>query len=583
MDVTLAKGMQRYRQRMVAGSLGSIMLLATLAVPVKANEEEATVQIVVELTSVAATMPTAVAGVVVESAEQLGTQAPDTYVEAGEVVRAPDLRRWHSVTVAAEHTEQALAELEAQPAVVQAHVAQRYHTAAIPNDTHFSKQYALESAVTPGADSNITAAWDVTTGSDDTIIAIIDGGVDLTHEDLAGKIWMNGDEVAGNGVDDDSNGFIDDMHGWDFVAQQPAGLNIAHATHVAGIAAASSNNGMGVSGVDWHARIMSVRVLGNGGQGYEDAIAEGIIYATANGADIINLSLVGPTSPLLSAAIEQAYAAGVVVVAALGNEHRDTTHYPIFPACADSEAVDMVVGVAATDDEGEPASFSNYGACTNIAAPGSRIYSTTRNNGYGSMTGTSMSAPLVAGVAGLYKAAHPQALPAEIIAALSQGDAFTGAKADEWNTEFKGKLNAATVVGVGSAPPPATPAPSPQPEPTPATTDEGGGGGDGGSDNGGGGGGGGGGEEVAPSVAKSKVAGARVARANMALLARVKDTFRFVYGRVPTVVEKTYWGNRIKRGEKTTYPALLGAMQWQKIKGKLLLTPVVAGAVNKHK
>jgi uncharacterized repeat protein (TIGR01451 family) len=167
---------------------------------------------------------------------------------------------------------------------------------------------------------------------------------------------------------------------------------------------------------------MSVRVLNSSGAGREEWIVRGIEYAVANGADIINLSLVGPRSAALAAAIENAYAAGVVVVAAAGNSRADTGRTNTYPVCADVGGVNMVLGVGATDEDGEPASYSNFGQCVDVAAPGSRIWSSVRNNRYRRMSGTSMASPFVAGAAGLYLALHPDASPAEVIAAVGAGE-----------------------------------------------------------------------------------------------------------------------------------------------------------------
>lgn len=576
--------MHAYLLRIRLCSLGSAVFLATIAAPtVHARADAATVRVLVELTSSAETVPADVAGVELDTAEQLGTHAPATYVDDGKTVRAPDLRRWHTIEVAAEDAGNIMAELREQPEIVRVDIAGLYYTTALPNDSLFSEQYALTSAVNPVADIDAPAAWDRTTGSGNTIIAVVDGGIDLTHEDLAGKIWVNSDEVAGNGVDDDHNGYADDVHGWNFYDNEPAAISSTHATHVAGIAAAESNNGRGITGVDWGARIMSVRVLSSGGAGHEDDIIRGIEYAVANGADVINLSLAGSSSSsALFAAIENAYASGAVVVAAAGNNGRNTGIAPQYPACADVNGVDMVIGVAATNDEGEPWGSSNYGPCVNIAAPGVKIESTKPNNSYGTMSGTSMAAPHVAGVAGLYLALHPTASAAEVIAAINQGEAFTGEDAGTWNEEYKGKLNAARVVNSGSA--------TSQNDP-PASEPSSGGGGDGGGDgdNNGGGGGGGGGEPEPPAVKKPAVLGVRTASISSAdraapdfiqnptVPAVVAKLFSEVYGRPILAIESTYWKLRA-RSDKATVSKLRGAMQWQKLKGKTYDPKGVAGA-----
>lgn len=537
--------------------LGSGLAVSLLAVPVAGQAVPTGRQ--------AGVTEEATAGIVVELSD--------------EQTRVPGVRRLysHRFGVAEVRESEMPARLEAlrrQPGVKRVRPEHIYRAAMAPNDPQFSVQYGLQSSANPLADIKAPAAWDKTTGSSGTVIAIIDGGVDLLHEDLASKIWVNSDEVTGNGVDDDSNGFIDDAQGWDFVGDRPAAAAVDHATHVAGIAAAAGNNGIGVAGVDWGARIMSVRVLSAFGAGRESAIAEGIHYAVVNGAKVINLSLVGASSELLAAAVQEAYNAGVVVVAAAGNSGASTTGGRVYPVCADVGGVDMVLGVGATDQAGEPTAFSNYGGCLNVSAPGKKIVSTVLGDTYDDMTGTSMSSPFAAGVAGLYLALHPGAAPAEVIAAITNNaDLFTGAEADEWNKDYKGKLNAARVVGGSESAPP---------------TEEGGssGGGDGGGGDGGGGGGGGdsggggggGSEESTQSALKprqsggqARVAGAKTAaKANLTLLPRVKDTFRYVFGRLPNLKEKTWWAERVKLGQKRTYLDLLGAMQWQKVKNRTM-------------
>lgn len=377
---------------------------------------------------------------------RVGTRAPREYEAAGEQRRAADLRRWRVIEVPRAQAAELIDVLRSKPAVADVHEEQLYEVALTPNDPYFPQQWGLLNASSPLADINAPAAWEKTTGSSNTVIAILDGGVDLTHEDLANKVWTNSGEVAGNGRDDDGNGYADDVHGWDFAGNRPAAVPHNHGTHVAGIAAAEANNGRGVAGVDWGARIMPVRVLSQSGVGREEWIARGIEYAAANGADVINLSLVGGPSNVLAAAVENAYAAGAVVVAAAGNGRLNTDFAKPYPVCADVGGVDMVLGVAATDEAGEPASFSNYGACVNVSAPGKNIWSLINGNRYRRMSGTSMSAPFAAGAAGLYLALHPGASPAEVIAAVSAGDSFAGARAEQWNARYKGRLNAARVV-----------------------------------------------------------------------------------------------------------------------------------------
>ena len=213
-----------------------------------------------------------------------------------------------------------------------------YATDTFPNDPNFSNQYGLTAIHAP-------QGWDTTTGSAAVIIAIIDTGVDLTHPDLAGKIVAGYDFVNGDAVPDDDNG---------------------HGTHVAGIAAASSNNGAGVAGVSWGARIMPIKVLNSGAGGSFANAASGIIWATDHGAQIINLSLGGSSnSSIFQNAIDYAYAHGVTLVAASGNSGNGTILYPArYP---------NVIAVGATDLNNNLAVFSNYGAELDVVAPGVNI------------------------------------------------------------------------------------------------------------------------------------------------------------------------------------------------------------------
>ncbi len=248
-------------------------------------------------------------------------------------------------------------------------------------------------------------------------VAVVDTGVDTLHTDLDASLWTNPGEIAGNGIDDDNNGFIDDSRGWDFVSNDndPMDLN-GHGTHVAGTIAAE-NNGSGQTGVAYGARIMPVRVLDAAGSGTYAAIANGVRYATANGARVINLSLGGGTgSPDLQAAIQDAAARGVVVVMAAGNDGAATVGYP----AAYAASVGMAVG--AVDLNGTMASFSNRAGSTPldyVTAPGVNIYSTLLANTFGYLSGTSMATPHLAGLAALILSYRPTLSAAQVEALIT--------------------------------------------------------------------------------------------------------------------------------------------------------------------
>lgn len=243
------------------------------------------------------------------------------------------------------------------------------------------------------------------------VVAVVDTGVDYTHPDLAGNIWTNADEIAGNGIDDDGNGYVDDWRGWDFSDgdNDPFDLD-GHGTHVAGTIAAE-NDGLGMTGVAHDAVIMPVRVLDDQGYGYTVDIAAGIRYAVDNGADIINLSLGGGYSNAIATAIQYAAQNNVFVAIASGNGYQSQ---PGFPANLASQ---WGIAVGAVNSSNQLASFSNDAGPTPldyVVAPGVNIYSTTPNNSYAFYSGTSMATPHVAGVAALMLSANPSLSAAQI-------------------------------------------------------------------------------------------------------------------------------------------------------------------------
>lgn len=280
----------------------------------------------------------------------------------------------------------------------------------IPNDPYFDNQWALHNTGQtdgiPDADIDAPEAWDIETGDSDVVIAIIDSGVDYTHPDLVDNIWINNDEIPGNGIDDDNNNFVDDIRGWDFYNMDNDPLDDSgHGTHCAGIASATGNNGIGVAGVCWNCTIMPVKGLNYFGGGFADTLAPAICYAADNGANVISMSWGGyDDSQLIHDALDYAYSNGVLLVGAAGNHYGNAVFYPA--------RYDNVIAVAATDDFDYRACFSNYGDLIDVAAPGVDIYSTmptydvVMNNfgyeqDYDYVSGTSMACPQVAGLAGL--------------------------------------------------------------------------------------------------------------------------------------------------------------------------------------
>ncbi|MBD2295708.1 S8 family serine peptidase [Anabaena sphaerica FACHB-251] len=257
-----------------------------------------------------------------------------------------------------------------------------------------------------GADMvNAPTAWQNGHTGQGIIVAVLDTGVDYNHEDLNDNIWTNTKEIAGNGIDDDGNGYIDDIQGWNFDNNNNNVLdNNGHGTHVSGTIA-GENNGSGVTGVAFNSKIMAVKVLDQNGSGSYGNIANGIRYAVDNGADVINLSLGGNASNnTLKSAIEYAGNKGVIVVMAAGNDGGSTPSYPA------RYAYDSGIAVGAVNKSNQLTDFSNRSGSQEIkyvTAPGEDIYSTVPNNQYANYSGTSMAAPHVAGVVALMLSANP--------------------------------------------------------------------------------------------------------------------------------------------------------------------------------
>ncbi len=257
-----------------------------------------------------------------------------------------------------------------------------------------------------GADVSAFDAWERATG-EGVVVAVMDTGVDSNHPDLFDNMWRNPGEVAGNGIDDDGNGYVDDVHGYDFVDRDGvAEDNWGHGTHVAGIAAAVGNDGYGVPGLAYQAQVMALKFLDVDGGGYASQGAAAIRYAVDQGADVINMSFGGPGySYAMRDAIEYAHEHGVMVSAAAGNESSDNDSRPSYPA---SYELENVISVAATDRRDRLSSFSNYGDSVALAAPGSDIVSTWPGEDWKYLSGTSMAAPFVAGAIALLRELAPQ-------------------------------------------------------------------------------------------------------------------------------------------------------------------------------
>jgi subtilisin family serine protease len=315
-------------------------------------------------------------------------------------------------------------------------IAEIINTTNMPNDPLFEQQWALHNTGQTGglddADIDIIEAWDIETGSSNVIIAIIDSGIDLTHPDLIDNIWMNVDEIPDNGVDDDNNGYIDDYYGYDYTLEDndpdPLDHN-GHGTVMAGVIIASTNNNIGISGISWNCKLMPVKVVDANWMSGGDSFFDGIRYAVDNGANIICMAFAFPGPvPKLKDAIDYAYNHGVLLICAAGNFDNDVKNYPA--------AFENVMAVAGTDHSDQRMEDlyefsgewvkSNYGDWIDLAAPGENIPTTSPTYhvtlcdtlgydlNYDILSGTTLAAPVVAGVAGLILSRKPELTPDEV-------------------------------------------------------------------------------------------------------------------------------------------------------------------------
>lgn len=334
-------------------------------------------------------------------------------------------------------------ELMKNPAIEYAvPVFNRHFTDFTPNDPEIGNQWHLEN-------TNAFKAWEITKGSPDVVIGIVDSGTDWRHPDLSDNIYHNPNEIPENGIDDDDNGYVDDYNGWDFVGNinfqeamnniykpdnDPAPLSNAndHGTHVAGCAAAVTNNATGIASLGYNSSILPVKCGSDnwGGSGTRNIFKgyEAIVYAANTGADIINCSWGGPGyNPAEQEIINSVVASGVLVVVSAGNDGASVDEGNFFPA-----GYDNVLCVGSTQSSNRKSGFSNYGIRTDVFSPGGGIYSTLPNNRYGNMSGTSMAGPVAAGLVALVKALHPTWTPHQIMAQMrSTTVPVTGVSAED--------------------------------------------------------------------------------------------------------------------------------------------------------
>jgi subtilisin family serine protease len=379
----------------------------------------------------------------------------------------------------------AAAQLRQQPGVLDAEPDMIVYPALVPNDPQYPNQWHHPVIHSP-------EGWDAQTGvGSNVVIAIVDSGCDLDHPDLAGRIWVNPGEIPGNGLDDDANGFVDDVNGWDFTegnndpSPSPDGVggdaDASHGTLVGGTAAATGNEGYGVAGVTWGARIMPVQVFPADGGGSVSDVVAAINYAVANGAKIVNLSIGGGWTTSFTAPITAAYDAGVLVVVAGGNSGDELTNSSSTwesPVCNDgqsssqtpSPSLNHAFGVGATDRNDRLSWYSNYdgssGSFIDVVGPGDAIYGPLYvdpqgrwgfNQNWGTNSGTSFSCPMAAGLAALLLAQSPGLTPTQLMTAIKNGadniDALNPGYAGKLGA---GRLNVARALGVPVAPAPPT-------------------------------------------------------------------------------------------------------------------------------
>ena len=327
----------------------------------------------------------------------------------------------------------------------------------VPNDPKYldGTLWGLNQA--SDVDVDAPEGWDVRTTAASMVVAVIDTGVRYTHQDLAANIWVNSGEIAGNGVDDDRNGVVDDVYGFDAYNNDGDPMDDqGHGTHCAGTVGGVGNNGVGITGVAWGVKMMACKFLSNTGSGTDSDAIRCIDYARAKGAKVLSNSWGGGgANSSLLAAIERCRAAGVLFVAAAGNESNNNDSWASYPA---SYTTDNIISVAATTRTDGLANFSNYGATSvDLGAPGDGIYSTVSgsNSAYATYSGTSMATPHVAGALSMIAAQYPTESYSSLISRLLSGTDKIGSLSGK--TKSGGRMNLAKSLGTATPPQPIRP------------------------------------------------------------------------------------------------------------------------------
>lgn len=349
-------------------------------------------------------------------------------------LRTPELDRTYRVTFAAvSDVDALLAELSTDPTVEYAEKIPLDYITYTPNDPSFgSNQWYLKKI-------NAEKAWDISKGDPKITVAIVDNAIDIDHPDLEGNAWINPNEIAGNGKDDDNNGYVDDINGWDVAGNdnnpQPTNSSMSHGTHCAGDAAATADNNTGIASIGFNVSIISVKTTSDAGsvtkieKGYD-----GIAYAVAAGARVISCSWGGYTASQTNQnIITAAYNKGCIVLGGAGNDGKEEKFYP--------GAYENALCVAASDNADKKSGFSNFGEWVDVTSPGSSIYSTMPNGTYTSSSGTSMATPIAAGLCALMLSKNPGLSPKQVEDCLK----FSCTNIDNSNSSFSGKIGAGRI------------------------------------------------------------------------------------------------------------------------------------------